>query len=67
MKKLTALALLFSSMAITVGCSDADSTLVTPDADFYQKALEAKKNGLPPGTPVPTAGKIKPAPPSPAA
>ncbi|MCD0459198.1 hypothetical protein [Roseiconus lacunae] len=67
MKKLISLAFLFSTIVVAVGCSDAKNTLVTPDADFYQKALEAKENGLPPGSPLPQAGRIKAAPPTPAA
>ncbi|MCC9641282.1 hypothetical protein LOC71_03275 [Rhodopirellula sp. JC740] len=32
------------------GCGGSTSELVTPDADFYAKGLEAEKNGVPPGS-----------------
>ncbi|MEO9933360.1 hypothetical protein [Rhodopirellula bahusiensis] len=63
MKKFTSLALLGSALLLSTGCGRPDSALVTPDAEFYAKGLEAEKNGLPPGTVAPQKGKLQPEPP----
>lgn len=66
MTKSIHLAVALSMCVIAAGCSEAESSLITPDADFYEKGIEAEKNGLPPGTPGPQTGKFKALPPTPA-
>ncbi|TWT67331.1 hypothetical protein [Allorhodopirellula solitaria] len=67
MNKSISLVVLLTSMLVVVGCSEPESSLVTPDAEFYEKGIEAAKNGPPPGASGPQTGRFKAEPPRSAA